>query len=84
MFNIINSIDNFESGLCDFRVRKIEEMKPNVETLYAIHANYVRRLMKNGPDNTGKTVNVCGVNLPLVKSQGEFIRNGLKLLIMGL
>ena len=78
--NMIESLDQFEQDLCSFRVKKIEEMKPNVETLYSIHANYVRAL-QNKTQNVPEKVKVCDVEIPMMKSQKAFITNALKKII---
>lgn len=77
---LVDDLTEFESGLCSFRTNAIQKMKNNVDVLYAIHVNYAKAIM-NKNKNIPEFVTVNGKNIKLVKSQRDFILNGLKTLI---
>jgi hypothetical protein len=78
--NLVDGVTDFESNLCAFRVNAIQKMKENVNTLYAIHTNYAKAIM-NKNKNLPESVSIAGKDVKLIKSQKEFILNGLKTLI---
>lgn len=77
---VVDDLTNFENGLCAFRTNAIQKMKNNVDVLYAIHVNYAKAVLKKSK-NIPECVTVGSKNIKLMKSQREFILNGLKTLI---
>ena len=77
---LVSSIDTFENEMCEYRAQIVEIIRSNVQTLFDHHFNYVNDLYHK--KKTNNIVIVNGKELQLVKSQKEFIINGLKQIIL--
>ena len=73
---LLDSVEAFEQGLCDYRAAMVQRCLENVNFLFNCHFNYVNDVLHK--KETKGSIIIDGKEVELKKSQKEFITNALK------
>lgn len=82
LYELIDNVTQFESGLCAYRTDTINIMKSNVNVLYALHVNYAKSVMNKDP-KIPDNITINGKVIKLQTGQKSFICDALKTIILG-
>lgn len=80
LHTLADDVTTFETSLCAYRAKTVEKMVANIDSLYALHANYVRAI-KNKQTDLPISKTIGDKEIKFYKSQKEFITNGIKSLL---
>lgn len=81
LYELIDNVTAFESGLCSYRTSAIAAMKENVKVLYTLHVNYAKAIMNKDPKIPDSTT-VNGKVITFQKGQKPFILAALRKIIL--